>query len=514
MPAHNAARTLEATLSGIPDGWVDEIILVDDKSSDDTVDLARRLPISLVWHPHNVGYGGNQKTCYLQALQRDADVVVMLHPDGQYEPSIIPKLDRADPARPRPTSCSGSRFMTPGGPRAGGMPWWKIVANRFLTTVENRVMGTQLSRAAHRLPRVLAPDLLLEVPWLRNSLDFVFDTELLMQASHFGFRFHEVPVQTKYFDEASSATLQAVRSCTASRRCGRRRLVLHRNHVWRSRKFMPCGASYLSPWPDTPSGRGSSTRRRSSTPGAASSSPSSRGRSRSPRRRAAATPRATRRSRSRCRRPGTPRCPRTTSSARSPRAPARAPTPTRSRPSSYEGYGPGGVAILVEALTDNRNRTGSEIRHVFSKHGGNLGEPGSRGLPVRQDAASIVVDGERYDEDDLMVAIDAGAQDIADRRRRLRGAHAIRATSPRCAPRSTRPGSRSRAPRSASGPRRSCRSTRTPPRKLLRLIEAHRGPGRRRRGARELRRRRRRPRARRRLRRSPPPKRGETRPGG
>src|SRR3954454_11094355 len=92
MPARNAERTLERTVSAIPTEWVDEIILVDDKSTDSTVDLARRLPLHLIWHPHNVGYGGNQKTCYLEALQRGADIVVMLHPDGQYAPGIIPQL--------------------------------------------------------------------------------------------------------------------------------------------------------------------------------------------------------------------------------------------------------------------------------------------------------------------------------------------------------------------------------------------------------------------------------------
>jgi glycosyltransferase involved in cell wall biosynthesis len=237
MPAHNAARTLETTLSGIPDDWVDEIILVDDKSSDGTVSLARRLPVQLVWHPHNVGYGGNQKTCYLQALQHDADVVVMLHPDGQYEPSIIPKL--VEPILAGEADLVlGSRFATPGGPRAGGMPWWKIVANRFLTTVENRVMGTDMSEL-HTGYRAFSLNLLLEVPWLRNSLDFVFDTELLMQASHFGFRFHEVPCQTKYFDAASSATLRQSVVYGLKTLWTAARLVLHRNHMWRSRKFMP-----------------------------------------------------------------------------------------------------------------------------------------------------------------------------------------------------------------------------------------------------------------------------------
>src|SRR3954470_14480511 len=146
MPARNAARTLERTVSAIPRDWVDEIILVDDKSDDDTVELARRLPekLHVVWHPHTVGYGGNQKTCYLEALQHDADVVVMLHPDGQYEPLLIPRMvtpileGRAD-------LVLGSRFLTPGGPLAGGMPKWKYVANRALTTVENQLLGTGFS---------------------------------------------------------------------------------------------------------------------------------------------------------------------------------------------------------------------------------------------------------------------------------------------------------------------------------------------------------------------------------
>jgi len=188
MPARNAAKTLEATVSGIPRPWVDEIILVDDKSTDDTVELARKLPLHLVWHPHNVGYGGNQKTCYLEALQRDADVVVMLHPDGQYEPGIIPKL--VEPiVRGEADIVLGSRFLDPGGARRGGMPWWKRAANRFLTESENRLMGTDLSEL-HTGYRAFSRRVLLEVPFLRNSLDFAFDTELLMQAAHFGFRFH------------------------------------------------------------------------------------------------------------------------------------------------------------------------------------------------------------------------------------------------------------------------------------------------------------------------------------
>src|SRR3954466_16249922 len=144
MPARNAAKTLEATFDGIPKAWVDEIVLVDDSSTDDTVELARKLPLHVVWHPHNVGYGGNQKTCYLQALQRDADVVVMLHPDGQYAPKIIPQMV-APILRGESDMMLGSRFLPPGGPLAGGMPRYKYVANRALTMIENRVMVTSLS---------------------------------------------------------------------------------------------------------------------------------------------------------------------------------------------------------------------------------------------------------------------------------------------------------------------------------------------------------------------------------
>ena len=239
MPARNAARTLEKTISGIPPGWVDEVILVDDKSTDGTVEVARRLgdALRVIWHPHNVGYGGNQKTCYLEALQRDADVVVMLHPDGQYEPELIPKLVEPIVAG-RADLVLGSRFLTPGGARAGGMPWWKYLANRGLTTIENAALGTELSEL-HTGYRAYSRRLLLEVPWLRNALDFSFDSEVLMQAVHFGFRIDEVPCRTIYFDDASSigfrpAAVYGVKTLWAAAR-----LRLHRAGVWPSRKFQP-----------------------------------------------------------------------------------------------------------------------------------------------------------------------------------------------------------------------------------------------------------------------------------
>jgi glycosyltransferase involved in cell wall biosynthesis len=237
MPARNAGRTLEHTVAAVPRDWVDEIILVDDKSTDETVDLARGLPVHVIWHPHNVGYGGNQKTCYLEALQRDAEVVVMLHPDGQYEPSLIPRLvtpildGHAD-------LVLGSRLAEPGMARAGGMPRYKYLANRFLTIVENGILGTHLSEM-HTGYRAYSREVLLGVPFLRNALDFSFDSELLMQAAHLGFRIAEVPAPSRYFDDASSigprpATVYGLKTLWAGAR-----LILHRNGILRSRKFQP-----------------------------------------------------------------------------------------------------------------------------------------------------------------------------------------------------------------------------------------------------------------------------------
>jgi glycosyltransferase involved in cell wall biosynthesis len=237
MPARNAARTLEQTYAAIPREWVDEIILVDDKSTDETIEVARGLPLHVIWHPHNVGYGGNQKTCYLEALQREADAVVMLHPDGQYEPSLIPRLV-APVLRGEADLVLGSRLAEPGAARAGGMPLHKYLANRGLTAIENRVLGTHLSEL-HTGYRAYSRRVLLEVPFLRNALDFSFDSELLMQASHFGFRIAEVPARTRYFDDASSialgpASVYAVKTLWAAAR-----LILHRSGIVRSRKFTP-----------------------------------------------------------------------------------------------------------------------------------------------------------------------------------------------------------------------------------------------------------------------------------
>ena len=236
MPARNAARTLERTVSAIPRDWADEVLLVDDKSSDNTLELARSLPLHVIWHPHNVGYGGNQKTCYLEALQRDADAVVMLHPDGQYEPTLIPAL-AAPVLRGEADLVLGSRFAEPGAARAGGMPLHKIIANRGLTAIENRVIGTQLSEA-HTGYRAYSRRLLLEVPFLRNALDFSFDSEMLLQAAHFGLDIREVPARTLYFDDASSITLGPASVYAVKTLWACLRLALHRSGLVRARKFV------------------------------------------------------------------------------------------------------------------------------------------------------------------------------------------------------------------------------------------------------------------------------------
>jgi glycosyltransferase involved in cell wall biosynthesis len=206
MPAYNAAETLAMTYRAIPPGIADEILVVDDASRDGTVETARELGIPIIRHPHNVGYGGNQKTCYMEALRSGADIVVMLHPDGQYDPSILPQM--IAPIREgRADLVLGSRFLHAGGARRGGMPLYKYVSNRVLTAAENLVLGTRLSEM-HTGYRAYSRRFLETVPFLRNSIDFAFDTEILFQAVRFGFRIDEVPVETKYFPGASSASFR------------------------------------------------------------------------------------------------------------------------------------------------------------------------------------------------------------------------------------------------------------------------------------------------------------------
>lgn len=202
MPAYNAAKTLERTYADIPHDRVERIILVDDVSRDETVEIARQLGLHVIIHQQNRGYGGNQKTCYDAALEAGADVVVMLHPDYQYDATRIPDLIAPILAGERDLML-GSRFL--GDPLAGGMPRWKYVSNRFLTITENAVFGLRLSEY-HTGLRAYSRHLLETIPYHANSDDFVFDQELIAQVVAAGMRRRvgEIAVPTRYFEEASS----------------------------------------------------------------------------------------------------------------------------------------------------------------------------------------------------------------------------------------------------------------------------------------------------------------------
>ncbi len=206
MPAYNAARTLISTYRNIPSEVVDEVLLVDDASKDDTVRIALDFHLKVIRHPHNVGYGGNQKTCYMEALRDGADIVVMLHPDGQYDPRLIPQIIQPI-KKGQADFVLGSRLMQKGGALRGGMPLYKFVANRFLTTVENLILGQSLSEM-HTGYRAYSRSFLEKIPFLRNSNDFVFDSQIIAQAVAFEQRITEVPVSTKYFREASSVNFR------------------------------------------------------------------------------------------------------------------------------------------------------------------------------------------------------------------------------------------------------------------------------------------------------------------
>lgn len=205
MPAYNAARTLERTYNDIPRAVVDRIILVDDVSHDETVEIAQRLGLKVIVHIQNRGYGGNQKTCYLEALREGADVVVMLHPDYQYDSRLVPDLI-APILEGRADLVLGSRFLGSGA-LAGGMPLWKYLANRFLTITENLVLGQHLSEC-HTGFRAYSRRLLETIPFLLNSDKFVFDTEVIAQTVAFGFKITEIAVPTRYFAEASSVNFR------------------------------------------------------------------------------------------------------------------------------------------------------------------------------------------------------------------------------------------------------------------------------------------------------------------
>lgn len=201
LPAYNAAKTLQKTVEDIPKDVVDDIILVDDKSSDNTAMAAKSLGLKVFVHDKNKGYGGNQKTCYKKALEMGADIVVMVHPDYQYDPKAIPSL--IEPIKNGSADAVfGSRMMK-GGALIGGMPLWKHNTNIILTAIENVIFGTYLSEY-HSGFRAYSSKVLKAIRFMDNSDDFVFDTEIIVQVLLHYFRIEEVPIRTRYFDEASS----------------------------------------------------------------------------------------------------------------------------------------------------------------------------------------------------------------------------------------------------------------------------------------------------------------------
>jgi glycosyltransferase involved in cell wall biosynthesis len=234
LPSYNAERTLERTVADIPRGLVNEILLVDDASQDRTVEIAKKLGLTVYEHPKNRGYGGNQKTCYEKALERGADAVVMCHPDYQYDPKIIPQL--VEPIlRGEADAVFGSRMMK-GGALEGGMPLWKHNANILLTAFENVMLGTYLSEY-HSGFRAYSARALRQIEFKKNSDGFIFDTEIIVQLHVQHFKIEEIPIRTRYFEEASSIKLLP----SILYGLGIIRVMLeyflHSNGWWKIRKF-------------------------------------------------------------------------------------------------------------------------------------------------------------------------------------------------------------------------------------------------------------------------------------
>ena len=227
LPAYNAAATLTQTYLEIDKDYVDDVVLVDDHSRDHTVDVGKQLGIEhIVSHPKNRGYGGNQKSCYDMALSLDADIIIMLHPDYQYTPMLIPSIVTLLGSGLYPV-VFGSRILGKGALK-GGMPIYKYIANRILTLAQNILLGQKLSEY-HTGYRAYTAEVLRTVPYHRNSDNFVFDNEIIAQIFSSGFEIAEVTCPTKYFDEASSINL------SSSIRYGLgvlRVSVLYRLHKW------------------------------------------------------------------------------------------------------------------------------------------------------------------------------------------------------------------------------------------------------------------------------------------
>ncbi|MGA2271365.1 MAG: glycosyltransferase family 2 protein [Bryobacteraceae bacterium] len=243
MPAYNAAKTLHMTYAGLPRNVVDLVIVVDDGSSDETARIARDLGLELFIHDRNYGYGANQKTCYREALRAGAEIVVMVHPDYQYDPTLLPEIIR--PIEDGEADVVlGSRLMGV-HPIRQGMPWWKYYSNRFLTVLENLVFGLHLSEY-HTGYRAFRRQVLESVNLPMNSDRFIFDQEILAQIVNVKMRITEVPVPTRYFAQASSASL--FQSCVygVSILWLLARYLLHRGGMVHQRQFDSLERRYRS----------------------------------------------------------------------------------------------------------------------------------------------------------------------------------------------------------------------------------------------------------------------------
>jgi glycosyltransferase involved in cell wall biosynthesis len=249
MPAYNAGRTLRMTYEELPKDTVNLVILVDDGSTDGTLEVARQLGLEIFVHNRNYGYGANQKTCYAEALRAGADIVVMVHPDYQYDPRLVPQI--IDPiVRGEADVVFGSRLKS-GSALAQGMPWWKYFSNRFLTSLENSVFGLSLSEY-HTGYRAFRREVLENVNVGLNSDGFIFDQEIVAQVVASGYRIAEIAVPTRYFPEASSASLKdstvyGLRILLLLARYG-----LHRHGVWHSRAFDSLRGRYTRLLPPAP----------------------------------------------------------------------------------------------------------------------------------------------------------------------------------------------------------------------------------------------------------------------
>jgi len=253
MPAYNAGRTLRLTYEELPKDQVNLVILVDDGSTDATLEVARELGLEVFVHDRNYGYGANQKTCYTEALRAGADIVVMVHPDYQYDPTLVPQIIAPIVAGTADVVL-GSRLAGGGSAIEQGMPWWKYVANRFLTWVENRAFGLQLSEF-HTGYRAFSREALETVNFRMNSDGFVFDQEIIAQVVAARFRIAEIAVPVRYFAEASSASFVA--SCGYGLKIlwVVTRYGLHRSGIKRSRRLESIRTRYTrlpAPPPGSP----------------------------------------------------------------------------------------------------------------------------------------------------------------------------------------------------------------------------------------------------------------------